>query len=568
MKLSHVVAATSALLALVAAPRVASACGGTFCDRGPQAMPVDQRGEDIVFVQDGATVEAHIQIAYEGNARQFAWVIPVQALPTFEVGSNALFTALKSATVPTYGFQTRFDTCDDSRNFGAPTSASDGAQGASGAAGASGGGGPTIVYKATVGAFDITVLKGGSVSEVVDWLDTNGYQQSDKAPPILQKYLSKSYFFAAVKLVGGAGTNEIHPLVVKYHGDKPCVPLELTAIAAKEDMYVRTFFLGAGRVYPLNYRHVVLNPLSLDWTRMGADYNDKIGRAVDSPIADGRAFVTDYAGPSSVVPPTFASPSWNSQALLDTTPAQALSVLEQQGLLSCFGKGSTSGQCQFNHPLLEGILDTYLPPPATVAAANYYACLSCVPGSLGKWDAVKLAADVQDRIIAPAKHAEQILKAHPFLTRLLTTISPAEMTEDPEFVTTTDQDAVTQTQQGTLRVLCTQERVMTLPDGREVAYEADGTYPKFGGAMPGAERVEVIDASGKRSVLVDNRAAIDAKLAEHNRSRNWPATYTPSDKSDLEKLTGCTVGLGAGDAGGLALVGLAAAGLVRRRRRA
>jgi len=51
----------------------------------------------------------------------------------------------------------------------------------------------------------------------------------------------------AVKLQPGAGVNEIHPLVVRYPGSAPCIPLKLTAIAATEDMAVRAFFLGDRR---------------------------------------------------------------------------------------------------------------------------------------------------------------------------------------------------------------------------------------------------------------------------------------------------------------------------------
>ena len=39
----------TAALALTTAPQEARACGGTFCDAGPQAMPVDQTGENILF---------------------------------------------------------------------------------------------------------------------------------------------------------------------------------------------------------------------------------------------------------------------------------------------------------------------------------------------------------------------------------------------------------------------------------------------------------------------------------------------------------------------------------------
>src|SRR6185295_1671829 len=53
------------------ATREARACGGTFCDSGPTAMPVDQTGENVLFVLDGTNVEAHVQIQYQGAASRF-----------------------------------------------------------------------------------------------------------------------------------------------------------------------------------------------------------------------------------------------------------------------------------------------------------------------------------------------------------------------------------------------------------------------------------------------------------------------------------------------------------------
>ena len=47
--------------ALWSAAPDARACGGTFCDVGPAAMPVDQTGENILFVIDEGFVEAHVQ---------------------------------------------------------------------------------------------------------------------------------------------------------------------------------------------------------------------------------------------------------------------------------------------------------------------------------------------------------------------------------------------------------------------------------------------------------------------------------------------------------------------------
>lgn len=103
---------------LAGASHEASACGGTFCDTGPLAMPVDQTGREHSLRHEFGSVEAHIQIQYQGDAAKFAWVIPLQSLPEFEVGSQALFTNLLQGTVPTYGYQQSFDSCGDSGGFG------------------------------------------------------------------------------------------------------------------------------------------------------------------------------------------------------------------------------------------------------------------------------------------------------------------------------------------------------------------------------------------------------------------------------------------------------------------
>src|SRR5687768_1897063 len=94
----------------------AAACGGTFCDGGgTTVMPVDQTGENILFVVDGDTVEAHVQIQYSGDPDASAWFVRVRAEPEIETGSDPLFDALLAATVPTFILDSRFE-CDDRRN--------------------------------------------------------------------------------------------------------------------------------------------------------------------------------------------------------------------------------------------------------------------------------------------------------------------------------------------------------------------------------------------------------------------------------------------------------------------
>jgi hypothetical protein len=180
-----------------------------------------------------------------------------------------------------------------------------------------------------VGTFDITVLKGGSVQELVDWLNTNGYQQNPEAPPILQEYLTKNYLFVAVKLVSGTDTGDLYPLVVKYPGTEPCIPLKLTKIAATEDMGVRAFFLGNERVVAKNYKNIELNKVRLNGRGNADKYKFVVSSAIDSAVSDGHGFVTEYAGASSnVTSSNLYSTAWKASDFLEIEPESVISVLQ------------------------------------------------------------------------------------------------------------------------------------------------------------------------------------------------------------------------------------------------
>jgi hypothetical protein len=568
MRRTHIaVVAALFTLGIQLAADDARACGGTFCDSGPQAMPVDQKGENILFVMDGDSVEAHVQIQYQGSADRFAWVVPMPVVPEISVGSQLLFQNLLAATVPTYGYTTQTDSCGGS-----------GAGAASFGAGGSGGGisidagtnGPTVVFRDTVGAFEVVVLQGGTAQEVSDWLTTNAYQAIDSAPAILDEYLKKNYVFVALKLTAGADTDEIHPLVFKYKGTEACVPLKLTAVAATENMGVRTFFLGDSRVVPTNYKHVVLNPVRINWQAFASNYDTAVTRGADSTVADGHAFVTEYAGNSQIVTSAgLWSPAWDYQAYQTSTPETVVDTLATQGLIYC-----GSGPCQPSHPLVLSLLHEYVPVPASVSEDAFYACVSCYAAQvdLTAWDAAKFASDFKARIQDPAAHAKALLETWPYLTRMFTTISPAEMSEDPTFHAQPGLPAVARQQTGTLRVTCGGQRAMTLPDGRQVALDA-ASWPAWDAAMPWAEKIEEYPVDGKMITLVDNSATVDAQLAEWNASHGWPpgssgsGGSTASSQEAASSLAGggCTAN-GRGE-GGAGLLLLLSAGLIAARRR-
>ncbi|HLT39094.1 MAG TPA: DUF2330 domain-containing protein, partial [Enhygromyxa sp.] len=440
-------------------PTSAQACGGTFCDAGPTSMPVDQTGENILFHIGDNTVEAHIQIQIDPDtsAEQFAWVIPVMALPEFEVGSQPLFDALLNGSVPRYGRDFTTDTCpiqgaEESNGTGLTSFGSSADEAGEEETGGDPSSEPEVVFQDTVGAFEIAVLDGGTVEGVMTWLGDNGYQQDPAAEPILAEYLADEFLFVALKLAVDTEVAEVHPIVIRYSGVEPCVPIRLTRIAAAEDMDIRVFFLDDARVVPTNYRHVLVNPLKIDWFNDGANYKEVISMAVDAQAADGNAFVTEYAGPSDVVSlSNVVRPGWDSAsyAALTDSPVGVIEELEADGLFYCDLEFDYI--CEGQHPLIGPLLAEYVPVPVGVDPAMFYDCMECYVDQIDLlvWSAAEFADKLDERIFQPGQNAAALVNANPYLTRMYTTISPAEMNDDPMFRANSTLPDVTNIRQAT-----------------------------------------------------------------------------------------------------------------------
>ncbi len=517
------------LLLTLLVPRAAEACGGTFCDGafGPNVMPVDQSGETILFWIDesGPEVhtEAHIQIQYEGDAENFAWIIPVQQVPEVLVGNQALFDNLLAATVPTYTITSVFEPCaNDGVGFclfaaGADSVAADDAGTFSSAGDEAGeeGGGVEILDRGFAGAFEYVTLTGSSVQEVVDWLEMAGYAQDDDAPPILQEYLDDGFKFVAVKLRGGTEVDEIHPLAIRYPGREPCIPIKLTRIAAVDDMAIRAFFLGEARVAPQNWPHVEINPLALDWVNNPAtNYLSVVSLAIDE--AGGRAFLTEYAGTDALVSTTGVdSPLWQPIVFEAAQPVEVVDLLTEQGLGPICDDFST---CTFPHPQVEPLLAKYLPPPDQIDAYEFWQNLVQYEGLIdaAAWSGVGFASDFAERISTPGEHASDMLADATTLTRLFTLISPHEMTEDPLFHENPDLPPVSASYSATRTFACEGNDWIDLPDGRRIALTDAGTWPNLED-MPMVERVEQVPAMGAPQVTSNERDAIDELLDDHNQ---------------------------------------------------
>ncbi|MBK9752606.1 MAG: DUF2330 domain-containing protein [Nannocystis sp.] len=576
-------------------PSMAEACGGTFCDGGiPGPMPVDQTGENVIFVIGDTESEVHIQISIDPNtnAENFGWLIPLTAVPEFSVGSQPLFDAIRAASVPQYDLTTTSEDCGGPQtSTDAPTttaSPSD-TEGGGDSGGGTTGDGPTVLLEQGVGAFQVAVLADKEVAPIKKWLEDNGYLWDAKAEPILMQYLAEGNVIAALKLRTSATVADVHPITLRYPSNETCFPLRLTRIAAVENMDIRVFVLAEGRAAPTNYRHVLVNPLKINWLSRGTNYKEVITNAVDAFMADGRAFVTEFAGKSSVVNTAAVySPSWDESDFIGLDPVQAVSTLNAQGLGACYA----NFDCAWNHPVVYGMLLEFLPPPNGVEPAEFYADLGTYAADIDlvKWDMGNgFAAALLERVIEPGIHGEQLIQTWPYLTRMYTTISPSEMMEDPIFHVNSSLGDVEALRTAKNYRLCNSDSVVTLPDGRDFYIPGGGPWPAIPGEEWWAEEVQTVAIKGAPMTIVNNSVAIEKKRVEWNLAHGWPHTpgdtesvptegggtnsdagSSGSDSSGQEGEGGCGCRSdgsdGSGGALGLGLAGLGLLGLRRRRR--
>ena len=550
--------------ALVAVRGDARACG-CFTPPDP-SVPVVQAGERIVFAAKDGQIEAHIQIQYKGDAKEFGWLLPLPTQPTLDLGSDELFNQIVARTQPKYRLTTN-NTCGNSPAF-AFGGANDSAEAPKGAGESS-----PLVIQDSIGPYDYAVLKADSKQPMLDWLKANNYFVPAGTDTVVSQYVHAGAFFLALKLKSGKSAGDLQPVVVRYPSDLPMIPIVLTSVTAQLDMGIQVWMLGAGRAIPRNYYHTVINDAAIDWQTSGSNYNDVIIRATKE--AEGRhTFVTEFAGASTVMQGALVPAGrFGSAADLKviTDPVQYVEYLQQHQ----FAALSTSqnngfpfnpGFNTFGGPLL-ALLEAAIPEPPAIAAQNvtpaqFYQGIANWLGDYRaqhpdqfvgidyKYDPIKLTNDIWDRVVTPVQKADALFADYKYLTRLYTTLSPEQMNRDPVFSYNPSLPDVSNVHNATLTINCnwlghTDTSTLVTEQGFVLQYPG-GTTITAPTSVPGSLRIEVLRETGAPEVLTDNLGAIQSQLGQGG---------------------GCNVSA-RGDAGrGLTVLVLGALALVASRRR-
>ena len=289
-----------ATLAGLVAPAPADACGGFFCS----AAPVDQSAERILFAVDreAGTTEMVVQITYQGEDEDFAWVLPVGEVPSDRaVVPNGALAPLDAQTGPTFR--------PDDQCYG-PVFARGGAvllgAGAFTANVVDEAAPPVVIHvQETVGPFDVVVLESPDADATFEWLTKNGYRLASAMKPYLELYTEEGMKFLALKLTADASVSDIQPFKMTFSGTTPSIPLRLTAIAAEPEMGIVTWILGDQRYEPANAPEIEIDNAELRWKPnvwpldANTNWTQLVARAVDEQ--GGRGWVVEQAGSSEQI---------------------------------------------------------------------------------------------------------------------------------------------------------------------------------------------------------------------------------------------------------------------------
>lgn len=546
----------------------AVACG-CFAPPDP-SVPVVQAGERILFAHQNGEVTAHIQVQYSGKPGEFGWLLPLPSVPKnkagkdgIDLGVDELFSQLTATTQPKYRLTRKYDDCGNGLGGSRSTPTASAADSAGGVLNSAPPSSPLVVQD-SVGPYDFAVLKADSKTEMFNWLTTNKYFIPTGTDTAVNAYIHPGGYFLALRLRAGFSTGDLQPVVLKYKSDLPMIPIILTSVAAQPNMGVQVWMLGAGRAIPRNYFHTVVNDAQINWFTAGANYNDVIIKAVGE--ADGKhSFVTEYAGKSDLMKNVL-----NRVGRFGTLDALALvkdPVSYVQGTIS--NGFSLNGQ-------LTTLLSRYIPLPAAlkvqgVTLASYYqridyylnqdrkvspAKYTDIEAALLAFDPAKATAELRTTIAEPTVDAGQLFDAFPYLTRLYTTLSPADMTMDPVFSYNPSLPEYSNVHEATLTYHCAgffskdrySDATLVTPSGfsmRMAVSDADAsnwTPP----ATPFSQQIQTLREVGEPMTVVDNTSLIRNVLGGG----------------------GCSLGgaAGSGSAAMLGLLGSAGLLLLRRRR--
>lgn len=293
----------AALAVLMATCGTAVADGGYVIRRIEQtahsAATADQRA---IIVYDQGRETLVLQTGYQGDAQGFAWIIPTpsQALRNdIAEADEKLFDDLYTTTEPR---ATGWVIDNGMSCYGC--SGDDGQTASDEYAGVN------VWDRFRVTSYDVAVLSADDSANLETWLSDNGYALPEHGAPIIDYYVTKGWYFVALKIVptpatstggstgGGTSGRQLRPIRISFATDTPVFPLNISRLSTRREVSVLLYVIAPHVMLPANWRSAFVSATNSSWQAAGggsfATYYEQELRATLNRISPG-GMAVEYA---------------------------------------------------------------------------------------------------------------------------------------------------------------------------------------------------------------------------------------------------------------------------------
>ena len=223
------------------------------------------QASQVIIARDGQRTVLTMSNDYQGEAKDFAMVVPVPVVLKEEqvnVGESKIIERLDAFSAPRLVEYTDPDPCEvrafqDRLEFGtvSPRAAKSQAIAREEALGV------TVEEEFSVGEYDIVILSAKESDGLETWLTQNGYKIPAGSRELLQPYIKQNlkFFVAKVNLeeFDKQGFQKLRPIAIAYESPKFMLPIRLGMTNAQGDQDLIVYLLSPkGQVELTNYRTV------------------------------------------------------------------------------------------------------------------------------------------------------------------------------------------------------------------------------------------------------------------------------------------------------------------------
>ncbi len=237
------------------------------------AYYIDENSQRAViqYNQESATETISILPGFHGDATEFAWILPIPALPQVEAGDNALFRQMQDFTRPKHHYRDGdWDGCNNRGIFSPDYANQDGV---------------SIIDSKMVGYYQTMTLSADQAPALIDSLTQWGFLHSEnieQATELINSYVEQDWYFVTVKVDSATFAETfpqydhyhhyngfLEPLTFTFSSGNIIYPMRISAMSAAEstqvDLYVvadhRMTFPGATARYANRFSEAEINQI-------------------------------------------------------------------------------------------------------------------------------------------------------------------------------------------------------------------------------------------------------------------------------------------------------------------